>query len=128
MTKHTRSHRNGIYRSRSGLILGVCKGLAEHFDFSVFWTRVIVLIFLFVAGILPAIGLYLLAALLMKPEPVIPLKNSAEKEFYDSYTYSRQGAVERLKRRFENLQRRIQRMEHIVTSTEYDWENRLNNG
>jgi phage shock protein C len=127
MTKHTRSHRNGIYRSRSGLILGVCKGLAEHFDFSVFWTRVIVLIFLFVAGILPAIGLYLLAALLMKPEPVIPLKNSAEKEFYDSYTYSRQGAVERLKRRFENLQRRIQRMEHIVTSTEYDWENRLNN-
>ena len=128
MTKHTRSHRNGIYRSRSGLILGVCKGLAEHFDFSVFWTRVIVLIFLFVAGILPALGLYLLAALLMKPEPVIPLKNSAEKEFYDSYTYSRQGAVERLKRRFENLQRRIQRMEHIVTSTEYDWENRLNNG
>jgi len=128
MTTHTRSHRNGIYRSRSGLILGVCKGLAEHFDFSVFWTRVIVLIFLFVAGILPAIGLYLLAALLMKPEPVIPLKNSAEKEFYDSYTYSRQGAVERLKRRFENLQRRIQRMEHIVTSTEYDWENRLNNG
>jgi phage shock protein C len=128
MTKHTRSHRNGIYRSRSGLILGVCKGLAEHFDFSVFWTRVIVLIFLFVAGILPAIGLYLLAALLMKPEPVIPLKNSAEKEFYDSYTCSRQGAVERLKRRFENLQRRIQRMEHIVTSTEYDWENRLNNG
>jgi phage shock protein C len=127
MTKHTRSHRNGIYRSRSGLILGVCKGLAEHFDFSVFWTRVIVLIFLFVAGILPAIGLYLLAALLMKPEPVIPLKNSAEKEFYDSYTCSRQGAVERLKRRFENLQRRIQRMEHIVTSTEYDWENRLNN-
>lgn len=127
MTKYTRGYRNGIYRSRNGLILGVCKGLAEHFDFSVFWTRVIALIFLFVAGILPAIGLYLLAALLMKPEPVIPVMNSAEKEFYDSYTYSRQGAVQRLKRRFENLQRRIQRMEHIVTSAEYDWENRLNN-
>jgi phage shock protein C len=125
MTKYTRRHRNGIYRSRSGMLLGVCKGLAEHFDFSVFWTRVIALIFLFVAGILPAIGLYLLAALLMKPEPVIPLNNSAEKEFYDSYTYSRKGAVERLKRRFENLQRRIQRMEHIVTSAEYDWENRF---
>ncbi|MEJ2098909.1 MAG: PspC domain-containing protein [Desulfobacterales bacterium] len=125
MTKYTRRKRNGIYRSRNGIILGVCKGLAEHFDFSVFWTRVIGLIFLFVAGILPAIGLYLLAALLMKPEPVIPVENSAEKEFYDSYTYSRQGAVDRLKRKFENLQRRIQRMEHIVTSAEYDWENRL---
>jgi phage shock protein C len=128
MTGHIRSYRNGIYRSRKGIILGVCKGLAEHFDFSVFWTRVIALIFLFIVGILPAIGLYLLAALLMKPEPVIPVVNPAEKEFYDSYTYSRQGAVQRLKRRFENLQRRIQRMEHIVTSSEYDWEDRLNNG
>jgi len=128
MTIYTRRSRNGIYRSRNGIILGVCRGLAEHFDFSVFWTRVIALIFLFVAGILPAIGLYLLAALLMKPEPVIPVENAAEKEFYDSYTYSRQGAVQRLKRRFDNLQRRIQRMEHIVTSAEYDWEDRLSNG
>jgi phage shock protein C len=128
MTIYTRSSRNGIYRSRNGIILGVCRGLAEHFDFSVFWSRVIALIFLFVAGILPAIGLYLLAALLMKPEPVIPVENAAEKEFYDSYTYSRQGAVQRLKRRFDNLQRRIQRMEHIVTSAEYDWEDRLHNG
>jgi phage shock protein C len=128
MKSYYRSSRNGIYRSRSGMILGVCKGLAEHFDFSVFWTRVIAVIFLFVAGFLPVIGLYLLAGLLMKPEPVIPIGNSAEKEFYDSYTYSRQGAVQRLKRRYENLLRRIQRMEHIVTSAEYDWENRLNNG
>ncbi len=128
MNRYTRLYRNGIYRSRSGLILGVCKGLAQHFDFSVFWTRVIALILLCVAGFFPAIGLYLLGALLMKPEPVIPVRNSAEKEFYDSYTYSRQGALQRLKRRYENLQRRIQRMEHIVTSAEYDWENRLNNG
>lgn len=122
----TRIYRTGIYRSRSGAILGVCKGLAEHFDFSVFWTRVIAVILLFVAGFLPAIGLYLLAALLMKPEPVIPVHDADEKEFYDSYTNSRHGALQRLKRRYENLQRRIQRMEHIVTSAEYDWENRLN--
>jgi phage shock protein C len=109
MNRYTRLSRNGIYRSRSGLILGVCKGLAEHFDFSVFWTRVIALILLFVAGFFPAIGLYLLAALLMKPEPVIPVGNPAEKEFYDSYTYSRQGAVQRLKRRYENLQSEIKK-------------------
>ena len=126
MNRYSRISRNGIYRSRSGMILGVCKGLAEHFDFSVFWTRVIALILLCVAGFFPAIGLYLLGALLMKPEPVIPVRNSAEKEFYDSYTNSRQGALQRLKRRYENLQRRIQRMEHIVTSAEYDWEKRLN--
>ena len=75
----TRNYRNGIYRSRNGAILGVCRGLAEHFDFSIFWTRVIAVILLFVAGFLPAIGLYLLAALLMKPEPVIPVYDAAEK-------------------------------------------------
>ena len=74
MNRYTRISRNGIYRSRSGMILGVCKGLAQHFDFSVFWTRVIALILLFVAGFFPAIGLYLLAALLMKPAPVIPVR------------------------------------------------------
>jgi phage shock protein C len=126
MRRYTHIPRNGIYRSRNGIILGVCRGLAEHFDFSVFWVRAITLIFLFVAGFLPAIGLYLLAAVLMKPEPVIPLKNSGEKEFYDSYTYSKQGAVQRLKRRYESLERRIQRMEHIVTAPEFDWENRFN--
>ena len=126
MTHQTRINRNGIYRSRSGMILGVCKGLAAHFDFSVFWTRIIAVVLLFVAGFLPAIGLYLLAALLMKPEPVVPINDPGEKEFYDSYTTSRHGAVERLRRRYQNLQRRIQRMEHIVTSAEYDWEKRFN--
>ena len=60
MNRYARLSRNGIYRSRSGMILGVCKGLAQHFDFSVFWTRVIALILLCVAGFFPAIGLYLL--------------------------------------------------------------------
>ncbi|MCJ7776670.1 MAG: PspC domain-containing protein, partial [Desulfobulbaceae bacterium] len=32
----------GLYRSRNGIILGVCRGVAEYFDFSVFWARTIV--------------------------------------------------------------------------------------
>ena len=125
MTYHTRINRNGIYRSRSGMILGVCKGLASHFDFSVFWTRVIAIIVLLVAGFLPAIGLYLLAALLMKPEPVIPINDSGEKEFYDSYIHSRKTAAMRLKRKCDNIERRIRRMEDVVTSREFDFDQRL---
>ena len=65
--------RGGLYRSRNGAILGVCRGIAEYFDFSLFWVRAItVLLFLF-SGIWPIIILYFLAALLMKPEPVIPI-------------------------------------------------------
>ena len=126
MRRYKGNSKNGIYRSRNSKILGVCRGLAEHFDFSVFWARVMALIFLVFTGFWPAIGLYFLAALLMKPAPVIPLETDAEKEFYDSYANSRSGATRRLKRRFDNLERRIQRMEDIVTGREFNWENRLN--
>jgi phage shock protein C len=118
--------RGGLYRSRNGIILGVCRGIAEYFDFSVFWARAIVIILLIVSGFWPIMGLYFIAALLMKPEPVVPIQTEEEQEFYDSYINSRKGAVDRLKRRYDNLERRIQRMEHTVTTREFDWENRLN--
>ncbi len=126
MRRLKRIFSGGLYRSRRGVILGVCRGIAEYFDFSLFWTRTFVVIFLLVSGLWPAVGLYFIAALLMKPEPVIPIQTAAEQEFYDSYTQSRHAAVQRLKQRFQKLERRIQRMEDVVTSREFDWENRLN--
>ena len=71
------------------------------------------------------VGLYLIAALLMKPAPVVPLSTADEQEFYDSYANSRHLAVMRLKRRYRNLERRLQRMEHTVTSREFDWNEKL---
>jgi len=118
--------RGGLYRSRNGLILGVCRGIAEYFDFSVFWTRTIVLILLLFSGFWPIMALYFIAALLMKPEPVIPIESDDQQEFYNSYIYSRKGAIDRLRRRYQDLERRIQRMEHAVTSKDFDWDRRLN--
>jgi phage shock protein C len=126
MRNHDKLTRSGIYRSRKGVIFGVCRGLAEHFDFSIVWARVIAIIFLLVTGFWPAIGLYLIATLLMKPAPVVPIKTEAEQEFYDSYANSRHLAARRIKRRYENLERRIRRMEHIVTAREFDWDEKLN--
>jgi phage shock protein C len=125
MINHDGLTRGKIYRSRNGVIFGVCRGLAEHFDFSVVWARIIAIFFLFVTGFWIAIGIYLLAALLLKPAPVIPLKTEAEQEFYNSYANSRHLAAQRIKRRYENLERRIRRMEHIVTAREFDWEDKL---
>ena len=127
MRKFDRLSRNGIYRSRDGIIFGVCRGLADYFDFSVFWSRAIAIIFLLVTGFWPAIGLYLVAAVLMKPAPVIPLATEAGKEFYNSYTNSRHLAAQRIKRRYDNLEKRLRRMEHIVTAREFDWDERLRN-
>lgn len=120
--------RSGLYRARNGVIMGVCKGFANYFDFNVGWIRFLaVLLFLF-TGFWPVVVLYVLAGLLMKPEPAVPFANDADREFYDSYASSRAMAVGRLKRKFENLDRRIRRMEDVVTSSDYDWERRMSTG
>ena len=126
MTREYERENKTLYRSRDGMILGVCKGVGEHLDFSVFWIRVIAVGALIFSGLWPMVGLYFLAALLMKPEPVLPLETDEDAEFYHSYATSRSMALRRLKRTFNNLDRRIRRMESIVTAREYDWEKRFN--
>jgi len=118
--------RRGLYRSRKGIVLGVCRGIADYFDFSAFWVRMITVVLLLFTGFWPIAILYFIAALLMKPEPVMPLHTQEEEEFYDSYLHSRKGAVDRLKRRYDHIERRIQRLEDTVTAREFDWERRLN--
>lgn len=63
------SGRTGLYRSRDGILFGICRGIADYFDISVFWTRVIVVVSFILTGFFPVGAAYLLAVLLMKPEP-----------------------------------------------------------
>lgn len=118
--------RRGLYRSRHGVIFGVCRGIADYLDFSVFWMRIVTIVLLFWTGVLPVLGIYVIAALLMKPEPVLPFRDEADEEFYQTYAASRRMAVHRLKRTYDNLDRRIRRIESIVTARDYDWDRRLN--
>ena len=69
---------------------------------------------------------WLASGMVMKPEPVLPLESEEDEEFYHSYSGSRSMALHRLKRTFDNLDRRIQRLENTVTTRDFDWEERLN--
>jgi len=69
MTRYYDGVRTGLYRSRDGVLCGVCQGLADYFDLSAFWLRVIVVITFITTGFFP-IGLaYIIMALMMKPRP-----------------------------------------------------------
>lgn len=122
-TQHLYGRR--LYRSRSGAILGVCKGIATYFDISLFWARAIAVFLLLVSGLWPTLGAYLLVALLLKPEPVIPFIAEGEERFYDSYAHAPRRAAPGLKQRYERLERRLRRMEDTVTTKDFDWERRL---
>ncbi len=101
--------------------MGVCRGIAQHFDFSVFWTRTFIFIIFLFTGFWPIGVMYIVAGLVLKVEPVSPFRNEQDHDFYENYTQSKTSAVQRLKRKFENIEGRIQRMEHTVTSKEFNW-------
>jgi phage shock protein C len=125
MSSHYTKPKRGIYRSKNGVIFGVCRGLAEHFDFSVFWARMIAVIFLICTGLWPAIGLYIVAALLMKSKPGSRLHSHSTRRSNSYRCGPTESMGDVLKRRFKNLENRIRRMEDVVTSKEFDWEKRL---
>lgn len=122
---HDFGHARRLYRARNGMIFGVCRGLAKYLDMNLAAMRFIAIALLVFTGFWPMVIAYVVAGLMMKPEPVVALENEAEAEFYNSYTGSRSLALHRLKDTYDRLERRIQRMESIVTARDYDWDRRL---
>ncbi len=118
-------NRMGLYRSRRGVIAGVCRGIADYLDVSVFWTRMIAIGLLIFTGLWPIVGIYLLGMVVMKPAPSMSFETEDDTEFDRAYVNSRGLALERLRRVFDKLDHRVQRVEDTVTAREYDWERRL---
>ena len=125
MNGYSRFSQRGLYRSRNGILLGVCRGVANYFDFSVFWIRAIAVILVFCTGLWPIVGIYILAALLMKSDPTKPAGAAAQKKSGRRYRCTRKDTAERLKRKWRHLEKRIRRMEDKVTSREFDWNSRF---
>ncbi|HET6588132.1 MAG TPA: PspC domain-containing protein [Oleiagrimonas sp.] len=73
-----------IYRdSESGVILGVCAGIAEHFDWPLWLTRVGALVLGWFFTV-PAVIAYLVAALLMPERPLRYYGDGDERTFWQS--------------------------------------------
>jgi len=125
MDRYNKLFKRGLYRSRNGVLLGVCRGVADYFDFSVFWIRAIAVILFIFTGFWPVVGLYLLAALLMKSEPANGADIGLKQSSGGRYRGAGHDAAERLKRKWKHLEKRIRRMEDKVTSREYDWDSRF---
>ena len=125
MSRYNSMSGRGLYRSRNGVIFGVCRGLADYFDFSVFWIRASAVILFIFTGFWPVVGIYLLAALLMKSEPAKDAGTGSQPKSGCRYRYARTDTAERLKRKWKHLEKRIRRMEDKVTSREFDWHSRF---
>lgn len=112
-----------LYRSRNGKIFGVFQGIADATDLSAYGLRLAAIVIMFFTGFFPVL-IYIVAAILMKLEPITPLDSEGE-EFYNSMTSNRRLAMERLLNRIDSLDRRTQRIETLVTSKGSDWDRRM---
>ena len=110
MSRYNRMPRKGLYRSRDGIILGVCRGVADYFDFSAFWIRAILIVVFIFTGFWPVIGIYILAAILMKSEPGLPGEKDSKRKNPCRYNRARRETAERIKRKWGHLEKRIRRM------------------
>lgn len=125
MTPSDFPHRNRIYRSRkSRVILGVCGGIAEHFDFPPAAVRLLLVLLALFTGpmLLIWILLYFVAGAMIREAPPEPFETSDQEEFWNTCRTSRPAALRQIHRRYQILDKRLQRMETIVTRPQFDLE------
>ncbi|NDV62721.1 envelope stress response membrane protein PspC [Puniceicoccales bacterium CK1056] len=127
MPNYSQSSRT-LYRSRQGWIFGVCQGLAEYGDIPVFWVRIATFLACLFTGFWPMVLIYIVAAIFLKPAPVIEFTSDEDWDFYQAYTADRKRALMRLRKRCEVLDRRTRRMENVVTNREFNWDRRFQSG
>jgi phage shock protein C len=116
-----------LYRSRNGMIFGVCRGIADTFDLSLFWVRLGFIIAFAITLFFPTGLIYLILALVLKREPDELLGSRSRDVIFDGPNdSSRKVGLRQFKAKFDSLENRIRRMESHVTDRAYDWDKRLN--
>lgn len=124
----TASSSGPLYRARNSMIFGVCRGLANRAELGVCWVRFLFVLGALLTSILPMVIIYLIAAVFMKPEPVIQPQDDEARDFYNSYATDRTWALRRLRNKMRDLEARTSNLEGRVTDREYSWEQRLRSG
>lgn len=122
-----------LYRSRSGMIFGVCQGIAEWKDLNVGYIRLGVIIAFTFSGFFPVGFLYLAAGFFLPVEPRHGKSDYYDRDARGKRDYRRASRKEKsggfsfddIKAEFDDLSSRVNKMEDDVIDKEKDWEKRF---
>lgn len=122
-----------LYRSRNGMIFGVCQGIADWQELPVGYLRLGVVVALIFTGFFPVGLLYLAAGFFLPLEPRRGKSDYYERDARGKRDYRREGRREKsggfsfedIKEEFDDLSSRVNRMEDEVIDKEKDWEKRF---
>ncbi|MCX7014422.1 MAG: PspC domain-containing protein [Candidatus Sumerlaeota bacterium] len=116
-----------LHRSRRDRVFtGLCGGIAERFDFSPLGTRLLCLLLIFLTWpiTLPA---YIILSIMVPLEPLGVSWPGEEGDVFDRGRVSRAEMLTRLEEQFDTLDKRLQRMESVVTRPGFDVEQEYRN-
>ena len=105
-------------RSPRGCILGVATGLAEWRGLPINLTRLLVLLLAISTSFFPVMIIYLIVALLLPEQR----REDIVRDSQHSYNYYRESEESELKRRYENLKRKVEGMESDIFDREKEWD------
>ena len=121
MTGYATEMERGFYRNRDRALLGgVCAGLADYFGFNLRATRFLAFIAFLMA--MPVTVLGYLAAVILIPARSTVGQRRGDPEFRRALRASPGQAASNVRRRFRSLDRRLARLEKVVTSSRYQLE------
>ncbi len=110
-----------LYRSRRGMIFGVCQGIADWKGINAGYLRLTLVILTIFTGFFPFGLLYIAAAFFM---PVEPAYRERRSEYRRSHV--KKGYYD-LKQEFEDLASRFNGADRNAGSRERDWDSRFKN-
>jgi len=127
-----------LYRSRHGMIFGICQGIADWRDLPVGYIRLGLVVAFVMTGFFPVGVLYIAAGLLLPVEPREGRSDYYDRDARGRREYRRESRKEQRRERdggfsfddirdeFEDLSSRVNRMEEDVIDKEKEWEKRFN--
>src|SRR5699024_9044468 len=111
--------RNRLYRNKQrGLLGGVCAGIADWAGFNLTALRVIAVLLAIPFTAVMVVG-YIALWILLRRRPVNLYRDQHDEAFWQEVRRGPKDGVSTLNRRFRDLDRRLQRMEAWLTSSEY---------
>ncbi|NEZ03388.1 envelope stress response membrane protein PspC [Wenzhouxiangella sp. XN201] len=111
--------RNRLYRNKErGILGGVCAGIADWTGFNLTALRVITVLLAIPFTPVMVIG-YIVLWILVPKRPINLYRDKRDEAFWQEVRRGPKDGVSRLNQRFRELDKRLQRMEAWLTSSEY---------
>ena len=121
----TRYSRNRLYKDpRNGHFMGVCAGFADYLGVKVSALRIVTIITAII-WFIPVVPLYLILGFVLEERPRDLYRDDREAEFWQTARNRPDVTKVELRRRFREIDCRMQRLEAFLTSKKYRLEREL---